>query len=90
MTRAAIDRGDKRDGSDATWAKVKYDRQIVAIARVNSASAIYSDDVNLTSFARRGGLRVFSVADLPLPGSVSQLDWVKQASQRGSQETDPT
>lgn len=32
MTDAAITRSDKRDGSSATWAKVKFDRQIVAIA----------------------------------------------------------
>jgi hypothetical protein len=31
MTRAAIDSGDKRGGVDAAWAKVKFDRQIVAI-----------------------------------------------------------
>lgn len=89
MTKAAIDRGDKKDGSTATWAKVKYDRQIVAIAKVNSASAIYSDDINLTSFARRSGLRVISVADLNVPDAAAQLDWVKQANEQASQETDP-
>ena len=34
MTRKALDGGNKRGKSGATWAKVKYDRQIVAIARV--------------------------------------------------------
>ena len=89
MTKAAIDRGDKKDGSDATWAKVKYDRQIVAIAKVNSASAIYSDDINLTSFARRNGLRVISVVDLNVPDEASQMDWVNQANEQASEETDP-
>jgi hypothetical protein len=46
MTRAAVDAGDKRVGSDATWAKVKFDRQIVAIAQVRRATAIYSDDAD--------------------------------------------
>ncbi|TPN29607.1 type II toxin-antitoxin system VapC family toxin [Mesorhizobium sp. B2-3-3] len=89
MTKGAIDRGDKKDGSDATWTKVKYDRQIVAIAKVNSAPAIYSDDINLTSFARRNGLRVISVADLNVPNEASQMDWVNQANEQASQEPDP-
>jgi hypothetical protein len=44
MTEQAIKRGDKRNGLQAAWAKVKYDRQIVAIAKVQNASMIYSDD----------------------------------------------
>ena len=36
--------GNKKDGSGEPWAKIKYDRQIVAIAKVIGASAIYSDD----------------------------------------------
>lgn len=89
MTKEAIDRGDKKNGSDATWAKVKYDRQIVAIAKVNSASAIYSDDINLTSFARRQGLRVISVVDLNVPDEASQMDWLNQPNEQASQEPDP-
>ena len=41
MTRTAISRGDKKSGSRDTWAKVKYDRQIVAIARVLQAPWYY-------------------------------------------------
>jgi predicted nucleic acid-binding protein len=44
MTRNAIDSGGKKLGSAATWAKLKYDRQIVAIAKVCGATTIYSDD----------------------------------------------
>ena len=32
--REAMLAGDKREGSSASWAKVKFDRQIVAIAKV--------------------------------------------------------
>jgi hypothetical protein len=34
MTRNALAAGDKRAGSKESWAKVKFDRQIAAIARV--------------------------------------------------------
>jgi hypothetical protein len=39
--------------ADGTWAKIKYDRQIVAIAKVHGVEAIYSDDGNIRSFATR-------------------------------------
>lgn len=34
MAQEAISSGDKKAGSKEQWAKIKYDRQIVAIARV--------------------------------------------------------
>ena len=42
MTRDALTAGNKRGNSSATWAKVKYDRQIVAIAKVHGATGFYS------------------------------------------------
>jgi len=48
MTRKAIDSsGDKRGGVDGTWNKIKYDRQIVAIAKVEGVTALYSDDLGI-------------------------------------------
>ncbi len=44
MTRTALASGDKKAGATAHWTKVKFDRQIAAIARVAQASAIYTDD----------------------------------------------
>jgi predicted nucleic acid-binding protein len=52
MTRAAISDGGKKGASRAPWAKVKYDRQIVAIAKVAQATAIYSDDNDVRSIAK--------------------------------------
>ncbi len=58
MTRVAIAAGDKRSGVSAPWVKVKYDRQIVAIAKVAHADTIYTDDEGLRGFAEAQGLRV--------------------------------
>src|SRR5688572_2086922 len=43
MTRVALEEKRGKGDDQATWAKVKYDRQIVAIAKVVGATAIYSD-----------------------------------------------
>ena len=59
--------GNKRGASIASWQKVKFDRQIVAIAKVQGATEIYSDDPDIASFGREAGITVISVAELPLP-----------------------
>ena len=65
MTRSDVAGGDKRGGVDAPWQKVKYDRQIVAIAASLNARAICSDDRGVRAFGLRAGLEVIGVADLP-------------------------
>lgn len=72
MTRAALDKGDKRGGLQAPWAKVKYDRQIVAIAKVVQARAIYSDDEDVEKLGRAANIPVISIAALPLPPQDAQ------------------
>jgi predicted nucleic acid-binding protein len=67
LTREALDAGDKREGSTAPWQKIKLDRQIIAIARTEDAAIIYSDDEELQRFAKRAGIEVIGLADLPLP-----------------------
>lgn len=74
MTRVAIAAGDKRSGVSAPWVKVKYDRQIVGIAKVARADTIYSDDEDLRRFAEAQGLKVIRVAELPLPPKRAQLE----------------
>ncbi|MGR6466306.1 hypothetical protein [Rhizobium sp. PAMB 3182] len=76
MTRNSADSGkqpSKRD-DNATWAKLKYDRQIVAIALVNQATAIYSDDKGLATVAKRMGINVVGLADMELPPEDPQLN----------------
>ena len=67
ITREAIDRGDFRAGSDATRATLKFDRQIIAIARVEGESVIYSDDLGLGKLGSSLKLSVIPTYDLPIP-----------------------
>ena len=82
----AIDRdltaGDKRAGSTGTWAKVKFDRQIVAIAKANSVRQIYSEDDDIKRLAKRENIEVFKVADIELPPADKQqsLDFEDRSS----------
>ncbi len=66
MTRSALNSGDKKDGIDAPWNKVKFDRQIVAIAKVHQAHTVYSDDRKLRNSARKVGLTAVGIHELPL------------------------
>lgn len=76
MSREAMGTGKKRGDSSATWAKVKYDRQIVAIAKVHGATAIYSDDGDIEALGKRARINVISLAALPLPPQKAQLDFL--------------
>jgi hypothetical protein len=67
MSREAMGRKGKRGGSTAVWAKVKFDRQIVAIAKVCGATEIYSDDGDIKTLAKQANITVIGVSDLPLP-----------------------
>ncbi|APT35020.1 hypothetical protein MCBMB27_05729 (plasmid) [Methylobacterium phyllosphaerae] len=78
MTKQAIDAGNKRGGGEGLWSKIKYDRQIVAIARVNRASAILSDDRNVQKFGRMLNMNVIGLGDLPIPSKAGQLSMMEQ------------
>lgn len=67
MTDAALKTSDKREGSGATWTKVKFDRQIVAIAKVERVERIYSEDADVRSIGKREGLTVLGVEDITIP-----------------------
>ena len=41
-------------------AKIKFDRQIVAIAKVEGATAVYSDDVNVIAYAREAAWKAIA------------------------------
>jgi len=50
-----------------TWAKVKFDRQIVAIAKANGIQVIYTDDMALSAVAQANGMTPHHTCELPLP-----------------------
>jgi len=66
MHREAITAGDKREGA-TTWTKVKFDRQIVAISKVEGAERIYSNDGDIRRFAAGAGIEVITLEQLPMP-----------------------
>lgn len=71
--RGAIEAGElvaaikSRKEQWATWAKVKFDIQIVATAKAESATVIYSDDKDIENLAKRLKIKVVRICDLPLP-----------------------
>lgn len=67
LTREALDSGNKKSAAGEPWSKVKFDRQIVAIARTESAEIIYSNDDGIRRFARRLGIDVIGINQLALP-----------------------
>jgi len=71
--REALQAGDKKEGT-ASWLKVKFDRQIVAIAKVEGATAIYSNDGDIRRFSAQDGLEVIKLEDLPAPPEKPQGD----------------
>jgi hypothetical protein len=85
MSRDAMAGGGKRGQSSATWAKVKYDRQIVAISKVHGVTTIYSDDGDIRALGEKAKIKVVSVADLPLPPQKAQLDLLEHAAEQTTQ-----
>lgn len=64
--RQAIRNNDKKEGAES-WTKVKFDRQIVAIAKVEGAERIYSNDGDIARYGKAEGLEVIRLQDLPDP-----------------------
>jgi hypothetical protein len=82
MTAEAIKAGDKLGGvqpGSNVWQKVKFDRQIIAVSRVQGATVIYSHDPDMKTLVGPVGPQVLSLADLPLPPQDAQIDWLAEA-----------
>jgi hypothetical protein len=59
-------RGQSKGGNPETAkAKIKFDRQIVAIATVEGATGVYSDDDDVITYAREAGMEAYRLSDLP-------------------------
>ena len=85
--------GNKRGAAEnEPWQKVKFDRQIVAIAKVHGASRIYSDDPDLKNHGNDCGIAVVDLSGLPLPPAVQvelDLDLPDQPQESASQSDSP-
>lgn len=90
-SRAAIEAGDLIANTKSqkekwdTWAKVKFDIQIVSIAKAEAATVIYSDDKDIENYAKRFKIRVIRICDLPLPPPPEEPDSKVEAMPVGSQ-----
>ena len=72
-TYDARQRGLKKGGTaDQSKTKIKFDRQIVAIAAVEGARAVYSDDTALQGYAIEAGMEAYQLSDLPVPPEIRQ------------------
>ncbi|WP_244103119.1 nucleic acid-binding protein [Burkholderia gladioli] len=71
MTRA---KSGKKGASKSQWQKVKIDRQILAIARVVKADAIYTEDTSLIAEAQRLNVVAVKTSEVPLKPKQSKLD----------------
>jgi len=74
MHRKADAAGDKKAGSDQRWQVAKVDRQLVAVAKVNGVSCIYSDDRGVRAMAASAGIQCKGIDDLPTPPINPQAD----------------
>ena len=64
--------GSDKKAKVRTWAKAKFDWQIVAIAKSENATAIYSEDGDIARLGKRANMAVFNTDDLSLPASARQ------------------
>lgn len=86
----AISRREKkklRAGSNATAAKLKFDRQIVAIAKTSGATTIYTGDGDLATFAKENGIEAVKLEELPLPEGARQMDFLAWPEKDDPDET---
>jgi hypothetical protein len=87
--RANINQMGKRGAAKVTttWAKVKFDYQIVGIAKVNNATVLYSDDKDIRSFATQAHLTVVRLHELALPPKEAQMDLGLQTAPKPTPES---
>lgn len=83
--RDALNRGGHRIDAanpDSSKTKIKFDRQIVAIAKAEGAHTVYSDDEDVYNYAQRAGLKCVRTADLELPPENPQISMDLPASDK--------
>ena len=61
-----------RKSKNVPYQKIKVDRQIIAICKVNGVTEIYSDDKSLATWARMCKIKTIRSEDIPLPDGDNQ------------------
>lgn len=75
ISQEAVKAGDKKEGEDADWSIVKFDRQIAVIAKTYGASVLYTDDSTQAKFAKKLGLKVIRTEDIKLEQKQNLLNF---------------
>lgn len=70
---SAIAAGDKKGGAAAPFQKIKFDRQIIAVARVTGSARIYSNDPHFKTLVGPRGPEVVNFDELLEPPQDAQL-----------------
>ena len=65
---------NKKLDATTTRAKIKFDRQVVAIAKARGADRIYTVDHGLADRARKNGITAVMTWELPIPQTAAQFD----------------
>jgi predicted nucleic acid-binding protein len=65
---------EAKEATRDTYAKLKYDRQIIAIAHTEGATTFYTDDHRQRNLAERLGMTVRCLSDLPIPAAAAQTE----------------
>lgn len=84
LVNKQIQKGNKRHDQNASWAKIKFDQQIVAIAKANRVSRIFSDDGGLAKAAALLGIPVTRTHELTIPEAARQSKLDLQGLEEGS------
>jgi len=72
---AMLEEGNQPPNSDTeSKAKVKFDRQIIAIAKAREATTIYTGDKGMGSRALGAGINVVMTWEIPLPPVDAQME----------------
>ena len=72
LTMARVKNKQMRKAEGVSWAKAKFDWQIVAIAKVEGATKIYTTDREVVRAAEHIGIEGIYVPDMPLPDDARQ------------------
>jgi hypothetical protein len=67
-----------------TWAKAKFDIQIVAIAKGEESPVIYAEDRQIENHAKRVGISVKRICDLEIPPANTQVGLFGESPERGT------